>query len=172
MQGSGSHLGILPVHTFSTSISSTWQGGWHQPRRGEREGETRPMPRQPVSPASHRSSSLSSCPQDELFGEDQYLALSVCVSVGGGGGRVVVRETQCAKSPYGEGEQRQSPWQEATVSSPGHLPLSQAGPAPCSSSAVFPRCQELPGLVCEGWDRIPALTALVPARQALFMLGR
>lgn len=76
--------------------------------------------------------------------------------------KVPVRGGRTAPEPLA-GSNREQPWSSAPL---------QAGPAPCSSSAVFPRCPELPGLVCEGWDRIPALTALVPARQALFMLGR
>lgn len=51
---------------------------------------------------------------------------------------MVVRETQCAKSPYGEGEQRQSPWQEATVSSPGHPPLSRQALHPALPALSFP----------------------------------
>lgn len=87
----------------------------------------------------------------------------MCVCVGGAG-------------------QGQSPQQEAARDQPwsgAHkgccvltCPPPQEGPAPRSPSAVSPRCPELPGLVSEGWDRTPALTALVTAPQTLFMPGR
>lgn len=80
-----------------------------------------------------------------------------------------------------EAGQGQSPARKQPTTSPAQMhtkalcfhrpPLPRQALHP-ALPVLSPRCPELPGLVSDGWDRIPALTALVTAPQVLFMLGR